>query len=144
MYIRYSFKSQTIFNTELKLNVYRQQSDRKTAADWEPRGTSWNHSATSVTWVSRYNGAQSITGKERGHSVPLPSPTPRTWAWASSRRRWWTGKSSCSRFGHKESDMTERLNWTELKHTISCLEKLLYYMLHMVLMKKVVKMLYET
>ena len=33
-------KSQRIFNTELKLNVYRQQSDRKTAADWEPRGTS--------------------------------------------------------------------------------------------------------
>ena len=39
-------KTQRIFNTELKLNVYRQQSDRKTAADWKPRGTSCNCSAT--------------------------------------------------------------------------------------------------
>ena len=33
--------------------------------------------------------------------------------WASSRRRWWTGKSSCSRCGHKESDTTERLKGTD-------------------------------
>ena len=39
-------KTQRIFNTELKLNVYRQQSDRKTAADWKRRGTSCNCSAT--------------------------------------------------------------------------------------------------
>ena len=33
-------KSQRIFNTGLKLTVYRPQSERKTAADWKPRGSS--------------------------------------------------------------------------------------------------------
>ena len=38
--------------------------------------------------------------------------------WVSSGSWWWTGKPgmlSCHGAGHKESDMTERLNWVELK-----------------------------
>ena len=39
----------------------------------------------------------------------------RTWVWASSRSWWWTGKSGMLQsMGCKESDMTERLKWTEL------------------------------
>ena len=35
-----------------------------------------------------------------------------TWIWASSGSWRWTGKPACcSLWGHKESDMTERLNW---------------------------------
>ena len=38
-----------------------------------------------------------------------------TWVWASSGSWWWTGGlASCSPWGHKESDTTEWLNWTEL------------------------------
>ena len=33
-------KSQRIFNTGLKLTVYRPQLEWKTAADWKPRGSS--------------------------------------------------------------------------------------------------------
>ena len=36
-----------------------------------------------------------------------------TWVLASSGCWWWTGRlSSCSPWGHKELDITERLNWT--------------------------------
>ena len=43
----------------------------------------------------------------------MASLTWGTWVWASSRSWWWTGEC-CSPQGHKESDMTEWLNWTEL------------------------------
>ena len=44
----------------------------------------------------------------------MASPTWCTWVLASSRSWWWTGKLvCCSSWGPKESDMTERLNWTE-------------------------------
>ena len=40
-----------------------------------------------------------------------------TWVWASSRSWWWTGKPGVllpwGPWGHKESDTTEQLNWTE-------------------------------
>ena len=39
-----------------------------------------------------------------------------TWVWVDSGSWWWTGRPGmlCS-WGHKESDRTERLNWTELR-----------------------------
>ena len=37
------------------------------------------------------------------------------WIWASSGSWWWTGSPACcDSWGRKESDTTERLNWTEL------------------------------
>ena len=37
-----------------------------------------------------------------------------TWVWVSSYSWWWTEKPGiCSPWGHKDSDTTERLNWTE-------------------------------
>ena len=37
-----------------------------------------------------------------------------TWVWVNSRNWWWTGSlSCCSPWGCKESDTTERLNWTD-------------------------------
>ena len=38
------------------------------------------------------------------------------------------GLACCNSWGHKESDMAERLNWTEW--TDSCLTMLLYFLLH--------------
>ena len=39
-----------------------------------------------------------------------------TWVWVSSWSWWWTGRPGVLQFmSRKESDMTEQLNWTELK-----------------------------
>ena len=53
-------------------------------------------------------------GDDRGWDGWVASPTRWTWVWASSRSWWWTGRpGGCSPWGRKESDTTERLNWTE-------------------------------
>ena len=51
----------------------------------------------------------------------MASPTQWAWVCAGSRNWWWTGKLSreavcCSAWGHKELDMTEQLNWTQLNY----------------------------
>ena len=50
-------------------------------------------------------------GDGRGWDDWMASPTRWTWVWASSGS--WDGQGSlvCCPWGHKESDMTERLNW---------------------------------
>ena len=41
--------------------------------------------------------------------------TQRTWIWASSESWWWKRSlACCSPSGHKELDITERLNWTDV------------------------------
>ena len=50
-------------------------------------------------------------GDDRGWDGWMASPTWWTWVWVNSRSWWWTGGLA----GRKESDTTERLNWTELK-----------------------------
>ena len=54
-------------------------------------------------------------GDDRGWDGWMTSLTQWTWIWASSGSWWWQGGlACCSPWGRKESDMTERLNWTEL------------------------------
>ena len=62
-------------------------------------------------------------GDDRGWNGWMASPSNQwTWVWVGSRSwtGWWTvgyGQGSlmcCSPWGHKESDTTEQLNWTEL------------------------------
>ena len=50
-------------------------------------------------------------GDDRGWDCWMASPTQGTWVWVSSGSWWWIGKPACC---HKESDMTEWLNWTEI------------------------------
>ena len=52
-------------------------------------------------------------GDDRGWDGWMASPTWWTWVWVNFGS-WW-GLACCSRWGHWESDTTERLNWTELK-----------------------------
>ena len=53
-------------------------------------------------------------GDDRGWDRWMASPTQWTWVWISSRSWWWTRKPGMLQLmGHKESDMTEQLNWTE-------------------------------
>ena len=54
-------------------------------------------------------------GDDRGWDGWMTSPTQWTWVWVNSGSWWWTGLVCCDSWGHKESDMTEQLNWTELK-----------------------------
>ena len=59
-------------------------------------------------------------GDDRGWDVWMASLTRWTWIWVNSGSWWWTGGLACCDLrGCKESDMTERLNWTELKPTFS-------------------------
>ena len=54
-------------------------------------------------------------GDDRGWDGWMASPTWWTWVWVNSGSWWWTGRPGMLRFrGCKESDATERLNWTEL------------------------------
>ena len=49
----------------------------------------------------------------------MASLTEWTWVWVDSSSWWWTGRPGVLRFmGHKESDTTERLNWTESVNTV--------------------------
>ena len=51
-------------------------------------------------------------GDARGCDDWMAPLTQWTWVWASSWSWWWTGNlACCSPWGHKESDMTEWLNW---------------------------------
>ena len=53
-------------------------------------------------------------GDSRGWDGWMASPTQWMWVWAGSGSWWWTGKPGVLQsMGHKESDMTEQLNWTE-------------------------------
>ena len=53
-------------------------------------------------------------GDDRGCDGWMSSPTQRTWVWANSGSFWRTGRPCCDSWGHKESDTTEWLKWTEL------------------------------
>ena len=51
----------------------------------------------------------------------MASPTRWTWVWVDSGSWWWTGGLvCCDSWGRKESDMTERLNWTEFSQEPAC------------------------
>ena len=56
-------------------------------------------------------------GDDRGWDGWMASLTQWTWVWVNSRSWWWTGRlACCDSWGPKESDTTERLNWTECKY----------------------------
>ena len=55
-------------------------------------------------------------GDDRGWDGWMASPTRWTWVWVNSGSWWWTGRPGVPwSWGHRESDTTEWLNWTELK-----------------------------
>ena len=52
-------------------------------------------------------------GDDRGWDGLMASPTQWTWVWVNSRSWWWTGRPGVLQFMGSQSEMTERLNWTD-------------------------------
>ena len=84
-----------------------------TLATWCEELTQWKRP---WCWERLRPGGE---GDDRGSDGGMASPTWWTWVWVNSGS--WYGQGSlvcCSPWGHKESDTTERLNWTELHFTV--------------------------
>ena len=78
-----------------------------TLATWCEELTHWKRPCC---WERLKAGGE---GDDRGWDGWMASPIRWTWVWVSSRS-WWQGILACySPWGNKESDSTERLNWTE-------------------------------
>ena len=59
-------------------------------------------------------------GDDREWDGWMASPTQWTWDWVDSGSWWWTGRPGVLQFmGSRELEMTEKLNWTELKQCLS-------------------------
>ena len=52
-------------------------------------------------------------GRQRMRWLDGTSLTRWTWVWVNSGSWWWTVLTCCDSWGRKESDTTERLNWTD-------------------------------
>ena len=84
--------------------------------NWNSRtlATSWEeltHWKRLWCWEGLGAGGE---GDDRGWVGWMASRTRWTWVWVNSGRWWWTGKPGVLQFMGSQSDMTERLNWTEL------------------------------
>ena len=92
---------------------------------WKDWCWSWNSStlATSCEVLTHWKRAWCWEGLEsggegdnRGWDGWMASSTQWTWVWVNSGSWWWTRRLVYwDSWGCKESDMTERLNWAELR-----------------------------
>ena len=92
----------------------RNDAKAETPVLWPPHVKSWLIGKDSDAGRDWGAGGE---GDDRGGDGWMASPTRWTWVWVNSGSC--DGQRSlvcCSSWGHKESDMTERLNWTELNH----------------------------
>ena len=97
---------------------------------WREWCWSWNSSTLATSWEELTHwkriwwweglGAGG-EGDDRGWDGWMASLTRWTWVWVNSGSLWWTGSpglwwtGSCGSWGRKESDKTERLNWTDME-----------------------------
>ena len=95
--------------------IGRTDVEAETPILWPPDAKSWLLKRP-WCWERLKAGGE---GDDRGWAGWMASLTQWTWVWVNSKSWWWTGRPSVLRYmGSKESDMTERLNWTE--ENISC------------------------
>ena len=91
---------------------------------WKDRCWSWNPD-TWATWCKELTHLKRPwcwerlrgegKGDDRGWDCWMASLTQGTWVWVGDGQG---GLACCSPWGHKKSDMTEGLNWTELKECV--------------------------
>ena len=98
---------------------------------WKDWWWSWN-SNTLATWCEELADLKRPwcweglnvggEGDDRGWIGWMASPTQWTWVWVNSMSCWWTERLGVLQsMGHKESYMTERLNWTEKHYVHVCM-----------------------
>ena len=90
---------------------------------WKDWRWSWN-SNTLDTWCKELTHLKKLwyrerlkagEGDDRGWDGWMASLTQWTWVWVSPGSWWWTERPGVLQsMGHKESNKTERLHWTEL------------------------------
>ena len=91
----------------------RNEAKAETPVLWPPHAKSW---LIGKDWCWEGLGAGG-EGDDRGWDGWMASLTRWTWVWVTSGRwRWQGGLACCNSWGHKESDMTKELNWTELRY----------------------------
>ena len=90
--------------------IYKSLVFSNTLAIWCEELTHWKRPSC---W-KRFNvGGE---GDDIGWDSWMVSPIQWTWVWASSLSWWWIGKRGVLQsMGPQRLDMTEQLNWTELK-----------------------------
>ena len=93
--------------------IGRNDAEAESPKLWLPDVKSW------LIWKDPESCSERLKaggeGDDRGWDGWMPSPTQWIWVWVNSGNWWWILCTVyCSPWGHKESDMTEWLNWTEL------------------------------
>ena len=102
-------------------------SSRKSVLNIHWKDWCWNwNSNTLATWCEGLTHLKRLwcwerlkvggEGDDRGWDSWMALLTLWTWVWVSSGSWWWIGKVH---WGHKQSDTTECLNWTELNWMVS-------------------------
>ena len=110
--IDYQWQTKHIFYWEVSLlftnNIYLKLTYSNTLATSCEELTHWKR-----PWCWEGLGAGG-EGDDRGWDGWMASPPWWAWVWVNSGSWWWQGDlACCDSWGHKESDRTERLNWTE-------------------------------
>ena len=96
----------------------RTDVEAETPILWPRIAKSWLILKRSWCWERLRAGGEAVNRWWDGWMASL---TQWTWVWVDSGSRWWTGRPGMLRFmGCKESDTTERLNWTEWCCFTSC------------------------
>ena len=91
--------------------IGRTDVEAETPILWPPHAKKWLWKRP-WCWERLKVGGE---GDDRGWDGWMASPTQWTWVWVDSSSWWWTGRPGMLWFmGRKESDTTERLNWTKL------------------------------
>ena len=90
--------------------IGRTDVEAETPILWPPEAINW---ITRKDPDAEKDWGQEENGDDKGWDGWMASPTQQTWVWVNSGS-WWTGRPGMLQsMESKESDMTERLNWTE-------------------------------
>ena len=94
--------------------IGRTDAEAKAPVLWPPDAKNW------LIWKDPDDGKdwRQKKGTTEDENGWMASPTQWTWVWVDSGSWWWTGRLGCSRWGRKELDTIEQLNWTEGKEEI--------------------------
>ena len=102
--------------------IGRTDAEAETPILWPPDGEDLTHLKRPWCWERLKAGGE---GDNRGYDGWMTSLTQWTWVWVNSGSWWWAGNlACCNPWGHKESDMTELLNWTEPLHWASLMAQM--------------------